>query len=518
MPLKALLACLVSALALACGGSSSDSSGPSQPGSGGAAGGPKLAWDQFAPSADELRKYSYVLYVDGTAVPLSGAACGTLAAETLTAACTAPLPAMAPGPHTLEMATRVTENGVVLESARSAPISYNAGASGFASGTSGATALVSGTGASGGGASTDSDPPGKGREAEASGFVVETVLTGLHRPTALAMLPDGRLVIAERGGAIRIAGRGGAPLPEPAAQLPDADASDDGVVSLAVAPDFEASRHVYVGYGAVDARGERRGRVVRFREAGGVLGEAAVILDGLPAALAAPWVAIGPDGALYVATSAADAGEAADLGSYAGKILRLGLDGTTPPDNPVPSSPVYSFGYRGSRGIGWEGQSGTLWALEAHDEGAALTRVPAGRPGIRAAGVGPIGSARMAFLPASAAGVPAAWRGSLFIAAPDEQSVLRLSGLSDSPPAPAVERLFQGEFGRIALVLAAEDGFYFATSNGTAGGDARAADAVYRVRERTTSGFVTRSRGWIQPPSAGHDTVSVSLPRRRESP
>jgi glucose/arabinose dehydrogenase len=124
----------------------------------------------------------------------------------------------------------------------------------------------------------------------------------------------------------------------------------------------------------------------------------------------------------------------------------------------------------------------------------------------------------MAFLPASAAGAPVAWRGSLFIAAPDEQCVLRVSGLSDSPPAPAVERLFQGEFGRITLVRAAEDGLYFATSNGAAGGDARAVDAVYRVRERTTSGFVARSRGWIQPPSAGHDTVSVSLPRRRESP
>jgi glucose/arabinose dehydrogenase len=88
----------------------------------------------------------------------------------------------------------------------------------------------------------------------------------------------------------------------------------------------------------------------------------------------------------------------------------------------------------------------------------------------------------MAYLPASAAGAPAEWRGSLFIAAPDLHCLLRVSGLSSAAAGPTVERLFQHEFGRIGLVLAADDGLYFATSNGAAGGDSRAGDAVYRVR------------------------------------
>ncbi len=223
-------------------------------------------------------------------------------------------------------------------------------------------------------------------------YVVEAIVEGLDRPSALARLPDGRLLISERGGRIRIA-EGGVLLPEPAAELPDADPADDARVSLAVAPDFATSKHIFVGYGAVDAQGARTGRVVRFREAGGVLGEPAVILDGLPAALAAPSVAIGLDGLLYLATSAADDGEAADFGSYAGKILRFGLDGTTPPIIPCQRRPSSRLAIGAGRDLDWDGQTGSLWALETDSEGAALALAAAGRPGRRVAGLGPIGPA-----------------------------------------------------------------------------------------------------------------------------
>jgi glucose/arabinose dehydrogenase len=465
MPLKALFPCLVAALALACGGSSSDSAGPSQPGSGGTAGGPKLAWDQFAPGADELRQYSYVLYVDGTAVPLSGATCGTLATETLTAACTAPLPAMSAGQHTLEMAARITRDGVVFESARSAPIAYNAGGTATGSVTQGAQAE---------GSAGDQSPKATGERP----YAVEPVVTGLDAPSALAELPDGRLLIAERGGVIRLAGAGGL-SPEPAADLPDADPAADAAVSIAPAPDFAESRQVFVGYGALDAAGARSGRVVRYREAGGVLGEPAVVVDGLPAGLAAPRVTIGPDRRLYIVTSSGAAVEADAIGSYEGKVLRLALDGTVPADNPFSGSPVYSFGHLGRLAVAWEPVSGVAWFVEDEGAGTALGRVEAGRRGARLVELQTQGPASLAAFSAAA---PAGWRGSLFLAAPGEQCLLQVAGLSVSPLAPAVERLFQGEFGRITLVLAAEDGLYFATSNGAARGDGLAGDVVYRVR------------------------------------
>ena len=479
-----MVAWFVAALTTACGGSQSTpaqgspsplSSSQKPPGGGTSV--QHLGWDQYAPNAEELRRYAFVLYVDGALTPLANATCGSLAGDTSTAPCSAPLPGLTSGQHTLEMATRMTENGVVLESARSAPITYTMGATGFASGTAEANSTIPGAGT---GAASGDTGSGTGLATGESPFIVETVLTGLDRPSALARLPDGRLLIAEQGGTIRIAERGGVLLPESAAQLPDADPAADAVVSLAVAPDFEISRHVYVGYGAVDARGSRRGRVVRLREAGGVLGEPAVILDDLPAAVTAPWVAIGPDGSLYVATSSPDDGEAADIGSYAGKILRFGLDGTTPPDNPLPASPLFSYGFRGAAGIDWDGQAGSLWALETDNEGSALALAAAGGPGRRVASLGPIGPARMAFLSASAAKVPASWRGSLFIAAPDEQCLLRVSGLAASPLTPNVEGVLNG-FGRIVAVLSAEDGLYFATANRAAAAEGQTVDAVYRV-------------------------------------
>ena len=504
MPLKALLVCLVSALAVACGGSSSEPPS-SSPGTGAPAGGPKLAWDQSAPGADELRQYSYVLYVDGTATLLTGAVCGNLSAETLTAACTAPLPAMSAGQHTLEMATRITRDGVVLESARSEPITYTAGASGVASGTLGATGLSASQGTvAPAPASTQAEPGGD--PSGQSQVIVETIVTGLDRPSAIAALPDGRLLIAEHGGVIRIA-ESGALLPEPASRLDDADPAAGARVSIALAPDFESSRHVYVGYAVVDERGSRSGRVVRFREAGGMLAEAAAVADGLPAPASAPWVAIGPDKALYVGTSSADAGEAADLGSFAGKILRLALDGTTPAGNPFPSSPIYSAGYRDTAGPAWDPRTGHLWVVDTAGSGdgasagSALVLAAAGGAPRRVAEMGFTGPARLAFVPTGGGpGFPSAWRGSVMIAVPEQEGLLRVSGLdvpalAASAPSASVERLFGDRLGPVGLVEPVRQGFLVATAHSTGGIRAIASDAVYLVREHVDN-----------------------LPRRRESP
>jgi len=76
-----------------------------------------------------------------------------------------------------------------------------------------------------------------------------------------------------------------------------------------------ATRHVFVSYVARDSGGSRIGRVVRFREVGGILGEPAVILDGLAAQSRAPRIRIGRDRALYVGTAALNPRDADDLGS-----------------------------------------------------------------------------------------------------------------------------------------------------------------------------------------------------------
>ena len=456
-------ACLLGVLTAACGGPSPQSAPPSRSASGDALGGPRLAWDQFASNAEELRRYSFVLYVDGTSVPLPDAACGTLPPETLQAACTSSLPALTTGQHTLEMATRVTESGVVMESARSAPIVYTAGAPSVSWQAAGARAQTP-----------------ERADAAPLAYIVDRVVSGVDRPSALARLPDGRLLIAERGGRIRVA-ENGILLPDPAAELAGADPGLDARVSLAVASDFALSHQVYVSYATLDDSGSRAGRVVRFREAGGKLGEAVALIDGLPADSAAPVVRVGRDGALYVGMSALDEHEAGDLGSRAGKILRLNRDGTTPADNPFTSSPVFAFGYRDWLDFDWDPAGGTLWHVDADAVGAALGRAIRGAERRPVATLGTWPAAGMTFYAGDAL---AEWRGSLFVASPDERCLLRVSGLSASPAQPAVERVLTG-FGRLATVLSTADGLYFATANGVDAGG-QPADAVYRVGDNSS--------------------------------
>lgn len=430
----------------------------------------RLAWDQQAPHMDELRRYEFVLYVDGAAFPLAEASCGPLDVESRTAACSSPLPPLEPGRRVVQLATRLTRNGATVESVKSARLIL------FVSGASAASRYVVGEG---GAIPTSGD----------ARFVVDAVAAGLDRPSALARLPDGRLLVGEGGGRIRIA-ESGVLRQEPAAVLHDADAGGNGRMSLAVARDFENSRHVYVGYIGASAQGGRSGRVVRFREVAGALGEPAVIVDSLPADAGAPVVKVGPDGLLYVATPALDARAAGDLGSYAGKLLRFNTDGTTPEGNPLRQSPTLSSGHAGQFDFDWEPDGQTLWTIESDPEGVAIRRV--GRAmredggshvaGTAAVRLGGVTAGAAAF---HAAAVPDGWQGSLFFTAPDEECIVRIAGLAESSPrAPVIERLLHGRLGRPTAVLSADDGLYVAALVDEGGVRGAPTGSVYRLRDR----------------------------------
>ena len=77
---------------------------------------------------------------------------------------------------------------------------------------------------------------------------------------------------------------------------------------------------------------------------------------------------------------------------------------------------------------------------------------------------------------------PSAWRGSLFLAIPDQECIVRVSGFDRWPARPAVERLFPGVPGRIVALLSATDGLFFATDDGARDEAGGPTGAVYRVR------------------------------------
>ena len=91
---------------------------------------------------------------------------------------------------------------------------------------------------------------------------------------------------------------------------------------------LDAHPLVYVLYTAVSGY-----RLARFTLAGDTLTDRMVLIDSVAiSAKAASGLAMGPDERLYVAFGAGDADRALDMGSFAGKVLRLERDGTTPKD------------------------------------------------------------------------------------------------------------------------------------------------------------------------------------------
>jgi glucose/arabinose dehydrogenase len=190
--------------------------------------------------------------------------------------------------------------------------------------------------------------------------VAGTVVTGLEVPWGLAFLPDGSALVAERDSA-RVVRVGVDGTPTPLGTVPGVDASGEGgLLGLVVPPDDEGTLLAYLSSTLGD------NRVVRMSVTGGSLGAPQPVLTGIPHARNHDGgrMVVGPDGNLWIGTG--DAGEGSrsqDTGSLAGKILRIGLDGSVPPDNPFPGSPVWSYGHRNVQGLAFD-SAGRLWATE----------------------------------------------------------------------------------------------------------------------------------------------------------
>ena len=163
------------------------------------------------------------------------------------------------------------------------------------------------------------------------------------------------------------------PNPIPS-QLDDIVASETngGLLGLAVDPAFEQTRMVYALYTVAGREGGTAFRLARFREAGGILGQRAVLLDGIQAAtLASGALAIGGDGKIYSAFD--DGGDPATREAL-GVLQRQNLEAEQRRNDPCdqPSrSPVYSSGYRAPKSLDWQTTTKSLWVAddrEANDD------------------------------------------------------------------------------------------------------------------------------------------------------
>jgi len=206
------------------------------------------------------------------------------------------------------------------------------------------------------------------------------VADGLQLPVNLAFAPDGRLFLTEVSrGAVRVIEHGQL-VPEPVAVLQVANGGEQGLLGLALDPSFASNHYLYLFYSEPrDGQGWRN-RVVRLTESGNRAADLQVVLDDLPinnhfhnASHNGGRIAFGPDGKLYVTVG--DLGQgltARDMKVLAGKLLRVNPDGSLPPDNPFPGSPIYALGLRNSYGITFHPLSGVPYLTDngpdGHDE------------------------------------------------------------------------------------------------------------------------------------------------------
>jgi glucose/arabinose dehydrogenase len=187
----------------------------------------------------------------------------------------------------------------------------------------------------------------------------QTLATNLAVPWGLAFLPDGSALVSERSTArvLRVTAAG---TVTPLFTLPGVVVDfEDGLLGLAVSPDYATDGYVYAFY-----KSSTDDRIVRFQLDSPDVQEP--ILTGLSTA---PMhnggrIAFGPDGKLYAGVGDATvSANAQNMASNNGKILRINPDGTVPADNPFANSLVYSLGHRNVQGLAWDAQ-GRLFATE----------------------------------------------------------------------------------------------------------------------------------------------------------
>ncbi len=178
------------------------------------------------------------------------------------------------------------------------------------------------------------------------------VASGLTFPVDFRFLPDGRIVLAEKNGAIKMIGTDGTVLSQPVVSLGVNTLFERGISGLAVDPQFATNGYIYVAYTTSQVK-DRLSRLTVVGDTADPDSEKVLLetADTVSTSHRGGGLAFGPDGKLYWAKGDNGAGaNAQDLTNLHGKILRINPDGSTPSDNPVlwPGAlpQIYAYGFR----------------------------------------------------------------------------------------------------------------------------------------------------------------------------
>lgn len=326
-------------------------------------------------------------------------------------------------------------------------------------------------------------------------FHVNKVLDGLENPWSMAFLPDGRMLITERAGRLRLVTKSFQLHPTPIAGLPKIKAAGQGgLFDVAIHPDYAANGWIYWaynepgagGWGTALARGKLQGTQMTSVE---------VLFSMRPKSRKNQHfggrIVFDTGGFVYLTLGdRGDRDRAQKMDDHAGSVIRLHDDGRVPEDNPfvklkgaLPEK--WTLGNRNIQGAALHPQTGKLWTHEHGPQGGdEVNLMSAGKnygwpvvthganyglgtkigEGQTKAGmaqalkiwVPSIAPSGMAFV--NSQEFPE-WSGNLLVGSLRAQTLVRLE--LDGDAVVGEERLLVGQIGRIRDVRVAEDGLIY---------------------------------------------------------
>jgi len=316
---------------------------------------------------------------------------------------------------------------------------------------------------------------------EAHAVKVNVLTEGLEFPWGMAFLPDGRMLVTERVGRLRIVETDGALRAPPLRGVPQVDAEDHGgLLDIALHPRFRENRLIYLSY---SARGEggRGTEVLRARLGEQALEDVTVIFRLEPKS-ASPRhygsrLVFDADGLLYVTLGDRRvAARAQALEDHAGKTVRLNDDGAVPADNPFAGNgqarrEIFTLGHRNVQGAALHPVTRRIWISEHGEDANDRLMVLAkganyGWPRDaenRAGAPPPVRTWTPTIAPSGLAFYAGdrfpGWTGDAFLGSLKDGMLVRLK--LDGERVLLEEHLLKGMFGRIRDVRAGPDGLLY---------------------------------------------------------
>jgi glucose/arabinose dehydrogenase len=211
-------------------------------------------------------------------------------------------------------------------------------------------------------------------------FEVVTVADDINTGWAVAFLPNGKMLVTERGGNLLVVGPDGSKS-APVTGLPPVDArGQGGLLDVALDPDFATNSVIYWSFSEPQPEGANNTAVARGRFVDGAaprVEDVRVLYHQVPAfasrAHFGSRLVFGRDKTLFVTQGDRSATEgrmqSQDMSSGIGKFVRINRDGTIPADNPFVGRngvrpEIWSLGHRNAQGAALHPTTGELWAVE----------------------------------------------------------------------------------------------------------------------------------------------------------